>query len=70
MSVITSYSIHYTKLYDVDYVKEYTDMPLLVRTDNLIRLHPADFIPGYKGQELPKDGFTTKWMKNFNRDKT
>ena len=55
-------------LVDVDYVKDYTDMPLLVRTDTLVRLHPDDFIPGYKAQSLPKDGFTTKWMKNFNRD--
>ena len=55
-------------LVDIEFVKDYTDMPLLVRTDTLVRLHPDDFIPGYKGQALPKDGFTTKWMKNFNRD--
>ena len=55
-------------LVDTEYVKDYTDMPLLVRTDTLVRLHPDDFIPGYKAQALPKDGFTTKWMKNFNRD--
>ena len=56
-------------LVDIPFVKEYTDMPLLVRTDNLIRLHPEDFIPGYKPQPLAKDGFTTKWMANFNRAK-
>ncbi len=56
-------------LVDVPYVKEYTDMPLLVRTDNLTRLHPDDYSPGYKVQALPKDGFTTKWLKNFNRSK-
>jgi nitrate reductase alpha subunit len=55
-------------LVDIPFVKEYTDMPLLVRTDNLIRLHPDDFIPGYKNQQLPKDGFTTKWMANFKCD--
>jgi nitrate reductase alpha subunit len=35
---------------DVDFVKDYTDMPLFVCTDNLVRLYLDDFIPGYKPQ--------------------
>jgi nitrate reductase alpha subunit len=40
------------KLYDEDFVKKFTDMPLLVRTDNLRRLRAADIFPGYKNQDI------------------
>jgi len=40
------------KWYDVDFVKRFTDFPLLVRTDNLKRLRPQDIIEGYTNAEL------------------
>jgi nitrate reductase alpha subunit len=40
------------ELYDADFVKRYTDMPLLVRTDNLRRLRAADIFPDYKNADL------------------
>jgi nitrate reductase alpha subunit len=33
--------------YDPDFVKRFTDLPILVRTDTLTRLDPADVFPGY-----------------------
>ncbi|HLA37843.1 MAG TPA: molybdopterin-dependent oxidoreductase [Candidatus Brocadiales bacterium] len=38
--------------YEVDFVKQYTDLPLLVRLDNLKILRAADIISGYKNKEL------------------
>jgi len=38
------------KLYDGDFVRRFTDFPLLVRTDTLERLKPRDVFPDY---ELP-----------------
>ncbi len=35
-------------LYDADFVKKFTDLPLLVRADTLKRLDPRDVIPGYQ----------------------
>ena len=35
------------ELYDADFVKQYTDFPLLVRTDTLERLRAKDIFPGY-----------------------
>ncbi len=40
------------KQYDVDFVKGYTDLPLLVRTDTLKRLKPEDIIAGYVPADL------------------
>jgi nitrate reductase alpha subunit len=34
--------------YDADFVKRFTDFPLLVRTDTLQRLHAADLFPDYQ----------------------
>ncbi len=34
--------------YDPDFVKRFTDFPILVRTDTLTRLDPADLIAGYE----------------------
>jgi len=39
-------------LYDEDYVKRFTDLPILVRLDNLKFLKPQDFIKDYKQKEL------------------
>ncbi len=43
------------KWYDEKFIKEFTDFPLLVRTDNLERLRADQIIPGYKS-DLSKDG--------------
>ena len=43
------------KQFDTDFVKRFTDMPLLVRTDNLKRLRAAEVFPGYQSR-LAKDG--------------
>jgi len=41
--------------YDPDFVKRFTDLPILVRTDTLTRLDPADLLPGYE-KGLRPDG--------------
>jgi len=41
--------------YDPDFVKRFTDLPILVRTDTLTRLDPADVFPGYE-KGLRPDG--------------
>jgi len=40
------------KLYDDDFVKSFTDLPLLVRMDNLKLLNARDITPDYKPAEL------------------
>jgi nitrate reductase alpha subunit len=40
------------KIYDADYVKGLTDLPILVRLDNRQYLRASDFIAGYKPAEL------------------
>jgi nitrate reductase / nitrite oxidoreductase, alpha subunit len=47
------------KWYDEKFVKEFTDFPLLVRTDNLQRLRAHEVFPGYKST-LPADGASKK----------
>ncbi len=42
------------KLYDEDFVKKFTDFPLLVRTDNLRRLRAVDIFPGYKNRDISR----------------
>ncbi|MFQ5382063.1 MAG: molybdopterin-dependent oxidoreductase, partial [Dehalococcoidia bacterium] len=42
-------------LYDTDFLKRFTDMPLLVRLDTLERVRAADVFPGYESN-LPADG--------------
>lgn len=41
--------------YDADFVKRFTDFPLLVRTDTLKRLRPQDIFAGYANRDL-RDG--------------
>ncbi|MCI4625889.1 MAG: molybdopterin-dependent oxidoreductase [Candidatus Magnetoovum sp. WYHC-5] len=36
------------KLFDEDYVKTFTDLPILVRTDNLQYLRASEVVPGYQ----------------------
>ncbi|MEM4970930.1 MAG: molybdopterin-dependent oxidoreductase [Sulfolobales archaeon] len=40
------------RLYDEDYIKKYTDLPLLVRLDTLKLLRARDIIPGYRPHPL------------------
>jgi nitrate reductase alpha subunit len=42
------------KWYDEPFVKQFTDFPLLIRTDNLKRLHAAEVFPNYIST-LPDD---------------
>src|SRR5690606_5562595 len=44
---ITRYLID-NNLYDAAFVKKHTDLPLVIRTDTLKRLDPADVFPGYQ----------------------
>jgi nitrate reductase alpha subunit len=46
-------------LYDADFCKQYTDMPILVRTDSLTYLDPRDVIKDFKLADLSK-GYTYK----------
>ena len=47
------------KWYDEAFVKQFTDFPLLVRTDNLKRLRAAEVFPGY-ASTLPAEGPSKK----------
>ncbi len=38
--------------YDADFVRRFTDFPLLVRTDTLKRLRPEEVIKGYKPKDI------------------
>jgi nitrate reductase alpha subunit len=38
--------------YDADFVKRFTDFPVLVRTDTLKRLRPQEIFPGYKLKDI------------------
>jgi len=57
------------KWYDAPYVKRFTDMPLLVRTDTLKRLRPEDIFPGYtqpdmsRGASMTRHGLTPEYRK-------
>jgi nitrate reductase alpha subunit len=42
-------------LYDAEFVRQYTDLPLLLRTDTLERLRAKDVFPGYR-PGLAEDG--------------
>ena len=46
-------------LYDADFCKQFTDMPILVRTDTLTYLDPRDVIKDFKLADLSK-GYTYK----------
>ncbi|MEK7444104.1 MAG: molybdopterin-dependent oxidoreductase [candidate division NC10 bacterium] len=57
------------KWYDAPYVKRFTDLPLLVRTDTLKRLKPEEIIPGYtqpdisRGASMTRHGLTPEYRK-------
>ncbi len=56
--------------YDVEFVKKFTDFPLLVRTDNLKRLRAEEVFPDYKSALSP-DGpsYRVQGLKKEQRDK-
>ncbi len=47
--------------YDADFVKRFTDFPLLVRTDTLERLRAHELFPGYRS-DLAPDGPSKRWQ--------
>ncbi len=50
--------------HDEDFVKQYTDLPLLVRTDNLKRLKPEDVFPDYQlGLDRNGPSFTIQGLE-------
>ena len=57
------------KWHDEAFVKQFTDLPLLVRTDNLKRLRASEVFPGYK-PGLAEDGpsYTIQGLKHDQYD--
>jgi len=51
------------KIYDADWVAMNTDLPFLIRMDNLQPLRPQDVIAGYQSAELESIVFTKKDAK-------
>lgn len=54
------------KWYDELFIKQFTDFPLLVRTDNLKRLRASEVFPDYKGGLSP-NGASFKYQ-NLNKE--
>lgn len=52
------------KLFDLDFVANHTDLPFLIRMDNLQPLSPADIIDGYIEPELKSIKFIKKGEPN------
>jgi len=52
LALSMAYVIMKNKLYDEDFVKSFTDLPLLVRMDNAKLLRASDIIPNYKPATL------------------
>jgi nitrate reductase alpha subunit len=56
--------------YDEDFVKRFTDFPLLVRTDTLQRLRPQDIIAGYRNKDISAGpSFTVQGMTAEQRER-
>ncbi len=56
--------------YDEDFVKKFTDFPLLVRTDNLKRLRPQEIISDYRNADISKGpSFTIQGMTAEQRER-
>src|SRR6266705_653192 len=57
-------------MYDADFCKQFTDMPILVRTDTLLYLDPRDVIKDYQLADLSK-GYTAKVqaIKEMDRER-
>ncbi|MDP3938741.1 MAG: molybdopterin-dependent oxidoreductase, partial [Deltaproteobacteria bacterium] len=72
----TAIFLHVTKAlmdkgwYDAPFVKQFTDFPLLVRTDTLKRLKPEDVIRGYRNKDISRGpSFTIHGMTAEQRDR-
>jgi nitrate reductase alpha subunit len=58
------------KLYDEEFVKKFTDFPLLVRTDTLKRLHADEVFPDYKpGLDPQGPSYKIQGMKDEQYEK-
>ncbi|MEE8455333.1 MAG: molybdopterin-dependent oxidoreductase [Limibaculum sp.] len=56
--------------YDEPFVKQFTDFPLLVRTDTLKRLRPQDVFPGYQNQDISQGhSFTVQGLTAEQRER-
>jgi nitrate reductase alpha subunit len=56
--------------YDEEFVKQFTDFPLLVRTDNLKRLRPQEIVAGYRNADISKGpSFTIQGMTAEQRER-
>jgi len=56
--------------YDETFVKQFTDFPLLVRTDTLKRLKPEDIIRGYRNKDISRGpSFTIHGMTAEQRSR-
>jgi nitrate reductase alpha subunit len=57
--------------YDTRYIKRFTDLPLLVRSDTLKRLKPEDIFPGYRledisaGPSMTQQGLTARYREKL-----
>ncbi len=57
--------------YDARFVKRFTDLPLLVRTDTLRRLRPQEIFPGYRpadisrGPSMTRHGLTPEYREKL-----
>jgi nitrate reductase alpha subunit len=57
------------KWYNTSYMKQFTDFPLLVRTDTLKRLKPQDIISGYVNQNISTGpSYTIQGLTQAQRD--
>ncbi|MEK7798066.1 MAG: molybdopterin-dependent oxidoreductase, partial [Nitrospirota bacterium] len=57
-------------MYDADFCKQFTDMPILVRTDTLTYLEPKDVIKDYKLADLSKSySYKVQAMKDPQRER-
>ena len=55
--------------YDEDFIKKFTDFPLLVRTDTLKRLRPQEVIQGYRNADISKGpSFVIQGMTDEQRE--
>lgn len=56
--------------YDADFVKRFTDFPLIVRTDTLMRLRPEEIFPDYQPKDISQGAsFKVQGMTQEQRDR-
>jgi nitrate reductase alpha subunit len=58
------------KWYDADFVRRFTDFPLLVRTDTLKRLRPEEVVKGYQPKDIRKGpSYTIQGLTDAQRSR-